>query len=183
MHISSRLLQPCLFLGVFSTFLSLSHNAIAAEQVVVKYKIFRESISVAELTTFVETGEASPGLESYINASQQKPEDIRRILGEEVKVNVVTLDRTLNSPVGNFLLDQMSLAVHPPTNAASRQAIRSALVLSASQDSKVSLIEVIQNYPTTEVEIEGERISEFYRQINAIGGWIRNTAKDIKLTR
>jgi Alpha/beta hydrolase of unknown function (DUF1400) len=169
MRLSMRLLQSFIFLGVSSASLCFGTGAIAAEQVIIKYKIFRESISVAELTTFVKTGETSSALESYLNTSRQKPEDVRRILGKQANVNVVTLDRALNNPVGNFVLDQLSLAVHPPTDAASRQAIRSALVLSASQDNKVSLLEVIQKYPTSEVELEGERISQAYRQISAIG--------------
>jgi hypothetical protein len=168
MRLSSRLLKPFIFLGISSAVLSVSASAIAAEQVIVKYKIFRESVSVAELTTFVETGETSSELRSYLNTSGQKPEDVRRTLSQEANVNVVTLDRALNNPVGNFLLDQIGLAVHPPANTASRQALRSALVLSASQDSKVSLIEIIQKYPTAEVELEGERLSQAYRQISAI---------------
>jgi hypothetical protein len=179
MHASLRLLQSFVFLGMFSAGLGMGTSAIAAETVVVKYKIFRESIPVSELAEFAQTGEISSGLRSYLNASQQKPEDIRRVLREEINVNVVTLDRALNSPVGNLLLDQISLAVHPPENTASRQAIRSALVLSASQDNQVSLIEVIQKYPTSEVEVEGERIVRAYRQISAIGGRIRNTSEDI----
>jgi Alpha/beta hydrolase of unknown function (DUF1400) len=169
MQLSLRLQQLFIFLGVSSTTLCLGTSAIAADQVVIKYKIFRESISVAELTTFVETGEVSSGLQFYLSKSRQKPEDVRRVLGQEANVNVVTLDRALNNSVGDFLLDQISLSVHPPTNAASRQAIRAALVLSASPDNKVSLIEVIQNYPTSEVELEGERLAQAYRQISAIG--------------
>jgi hypothetical protein len=64
-------------------------------------------------------------------------------------------------------------------NTASRQAIRSALILSASPDNRVSLIEVIQKYPTAEVELEGERILQAYRQIDAIGGLIKRTSKDV----
>ncbi len=173
MNLSLRLLQSLIFLGVSSTSFCFGMRAIAADQVVVKYKIFRESVSVAELTTFVQTGETSSGLQSYLKTSQQEPEDVRKILGRETDVNVVTLDRALNNPVGNFVLDEISLAVHPPANAASRQAIRSALILSASQDNKVSLIEVIQKYPTAEVELEGDRISQAYRQIDAIGAWVR----------
>jgi hypothetical protein len=173
MRLSSRQVRLSIFLGISSAVLSIGTRAIAAEQVVVKYKIFRESISVAELTTFVETGEASSELQSYLRTSQQNPENVRRLLGRETNVNVVTLDRALNNPVGNLVLDQISLAVHPPANTASRQAIRSALILSASEDNKISLIEVIQKYPTAEVELEGERISQAYRQIDAIGGWIK----------
>ncbi|NJM48946.1 MAG: alpha/beta hydrolase [Alkalinema sp. RU_4_3] len=175
MRLPLRLLQSFVFLSFSSASLCLS--ASAAEQVIIKYKIFRESISVAELTTFVETGETSSALQSYLNRSGQKPEDVRRTLGKQVDVNVVTLDRALNNRVGNLVLDQISLAVHPPTNAASRQAIRSALVLSASQDNKISLIEVIQKYPTSEVELEGERISQAYRQISALGGLIDSLPK------
>jgi Alpha/beta hydrolase of unknown function (DUF1400) len=179
MRLLLKRLRLFVFLGVSSIALCFSTKAIAADQVVIKYKIFRESISVAELTTFVETGEASSGLQFYLSKSRQKPEDVRRMLGQQTDVNVVTLDRALNNPVGDLLLDQISLVVHPPTNAASRQAIRSAIVLSASQDSKVSLIEVIQKYPTSEVELEGERLSQAYRQINAIGEWARRIPKDV----
>jgi hypothetical protein len=174
MQLPSRLLQSLGFLCIFSTILCHSKSAIAAETVVIKYKIFQESIAVPELTTFVQTGETSPGLKSYLNASGQKPEDVRRILGQETAVNVVTLDRTLNSRVGGLLLSQISRAVHPQANVASQQAIRSALILSASQDSKISLIEVIQNYPTSVVELEGDRIAQAYRQVSAIGGLLRN---------
>jgi len=50
-----------LVLAVSADILLSSSSAIAAEQVVLKYRIFRESISV-ELTTFAETGELSTSL-------------------------------------------------------------------------------------------------------------------------
>lgn len=179
MRLSFRSLQSFFFLGILATALCVSDRAIAAEQVVIKYKIFRASIPVAELTTFAETGEASSELKFYIRASRQNPEDVRRMLGQEVDVNVVTLDRALNNPAGELLLDQISLAMHTPSDMANRQAIRSALALSASQDSKMSLIEVIQNYPTSEVEVEGEKVLQANRQVGRIWGQIRNITKGL----
>ncbi|WP_292789839.1 alpha/beta hydrolase [uncultured Nostoc sp.] len=41
-----------------------------------------------------------------------------------------------------------------PSQRADRQALRAALLLSASQDRLVSLIEIIKNYPTNELEVE-----------------------------
>jgi Alpha/beta hydrolase of unknown function (DUF1400) len=174
MRLSFRSLQSFVFLGILATALCVSASANAAEQVVVKYKIFRASIPVDELTTFAKTGEASSGLKFYIRASRQDPDDVRRVLSQEADVNVVTLDRALNNPAGELLLDQISLAVHTPSNTANREAIRSALVLSASQDNKMSLIEVIQNYPTSEVEVEGERVLRTSRQFGEIWGQIQN---------
>jgi Alpha/beta hydrolase of unknown function (DUF1400) len=174
MRLRSRLLQLLLCLIVVVAALWVDSSAIAAEKVVLKYKIFRGSVSVSELTTFAQTGQVSPALQFYLRVSRQKPENVRRALTEEVPANVATLDWALNNPAGNLLLDQVDLLVHPPTNVANREPIRSALVASASQDSKVSLMEVIQNYPTPVVEIEGERILQTYREFSVIEDQVRN---------
>ncbi|NJO40760.1 MAG: alpha/beta hydrolase [Cyanobacteria bacterium CRU_2_1] len=142
-----------------------SATAIAAEQVVMKYQIFERSVSVADLTTFAETGEASSELENYMEASGQDPELIRRMLTREVEIGVVPLDRMLNNAVGDVMLDQVSEFVYTPSGAADREAMRSALVLSASDDDHVSLIEIIQKYPTQQVYVDGNRINAAYRQI------------------
>ncbi|MEH1928162.1 MAG: alpha/beta hydrolase [Nostoc sp.] len=48
----------------------------------------------------------------------------------------------------------MSQVIYIPSQRADRQALRAALLLSASQDRQVSLIEIIKNYPINEVEVE-----------------------------
>jgi hypothetical protein len=154
-------------------------SAVAADRVILKYGAFRGSILTSELTTFAKTGQISQSLGSYLSLSGQKPENVRSLLTREVKVNVVTLDWVLDNPAGNLVLDRVGLAVHPPLNIASRQAIRSALISSASRDSKVSLVEIIQSYPTPVVEVEGSRIAKVYRQISAVGGPIRKMADDL----
>lgn len=149
-------------------------EAIAAEQVVLKYRVFRESISVKELSTFAETGELSTSLRINFALAQQDPKKVRQYLTEPVKVNLVLLDRLLNSPVGNVVLDQVSQVVHTPSRRADRQALRSALILSASSDSNISLIETIQNYPTSEVEVDGDRLETAYRQLRQLGGRLQD---------
>jgi len=125
-----------------------SNSAIAAEQVVLKYRSFRESISVEELSNFAETGELSTSLRLNLALARQDPRQIRQYLTQPVQVNVILLDRVLNSRIGNFVLDEVSQTVHTPSRQVDRQALRSALVLSASGDSNITLIETIQNYPT-----------------------------------
>jgi Alpha/beta hydrolase of unknown function (DUF1400) len=64
--------------------------------------------------------------------------------------------------------------------------LRAALVVSASKDRQITLIEVIQNYPTKEVEVEGvdafaprleekrlvarHRLEAAYRQLRRLQG-------------
>ncbi|MBW4625175.1 MAG: alpha/beta hydrolase [Brasilonema octagenarum HA4186-MV1] len=150
------------------------NSAIAAETVVFKYGIFRETVPVSELTALAETGELSQKLRFFFNQADQDPQPVRNTLTREVNANPVTLDRVLNNRIGIFLLDQISQTIHTPSGNADRQALRSSLVLSASKDKKVSLIEIIQNYPTTEVHIEGKRLVRTYEQLNLLAQWLQN---------
>lgn len=148
--------------------------ANAAEQVVLKYRIFRESISVEELSTFAETGELSKSLQINFALARQDPKAIRQYLTQPVQVNVVFLDRVLNSLVGNVIVDQVSQVVHTPSRTADRQAMRSALVLSARGDNSITLMETIQNYPTSQVQVEGDRLESAYLQLRRLEGRLQD---------
>jgi Alpha/beta hydrolase of unknown function (DUF1400) len=148
--------------------------AFAAEKVVLKYRVFRESLSVTELSTFADTGKLSIPLRVGLKLAQQDPNKVRRYLTESVKVNPMILDRVLNSPVGNVVLDQISQVIHTPSRKADRQAMRSALVLSASEDGDIKLIEVIKNYPGAEVEVDGDRLEKAYNQLRRLQGSLQN---------
>ncbi|MEH2395472.1 MAG: alpha/beta hydrolase [Nostoc sp.] len=60
------------------------------------------------------------------------------------------------------------LVIYIPSPRADRQALQAALVLSASQNGQVSLIEVINNYPKNEVEVDGDRLESAYRQLHRL---------------
>lgn len=166
----SRLYRTCGWIGasLISGWLLMSQSAIAAERVVMRYGAFERSASVEELARFVETGETTRQLRAYFRMSGQDPEQFRQLLGREFEVDVVTLDRLLNNIVGDVILDQMGNFVHTPSGETNREAMRSALVLSASEDGKISLIEVMQNYPTREVHVNGNQALSAYRQIETI---------------
>ncbi|MBW4686288.1 MAG: alpha/beta hydrolase [Komarekiella atlantica HA4396-MV6] len=167
-------LRQVLVLVLTACLLTFSAPAFAAERVVLKYGIFRESLAVEELSTFAQTGELSRSLRINLALARQNPRTIRQYLTQPVKVNPVFLDRVLNSPVGNVILDQISEVIHTPSRRADRQAIRAALVLSANQDGQVSLIEIIENYPTTEVEVDGDRLESAYRQLRRLQTSLEN---------
>ncbi|MBD2388467.1 alpha/beta hydrolase [Cylindrospermum sp. FACHB-282] len=159
----------CALLLIISSCLIVSTiPAFAAERVVLKYRIFRESMSVEEISTFAQTGKLPTSLQIYLTLARQDPKAIRQYFIAPVKVNSVILDRVLNSPVGNVILDEMSQVIHTPSRKADRQALRSALVISAREDGQVTLLEILQNYPTTEIEVEGERLESAYRQLRRL---------------
>lgn len=169
----SSLFLRTLSLGTLASALLYSTNAVAAEQVVLKYGAFRRSVPVSELTTLAKTGEASPSLQTYLALARRSPEEFRALLTREVKANPIMMSRFLRSRIGEVTLDQVSQAVHTPSNQANRQALGSALVLSASQDRSVTLLEAIQNYPTKEVHVEGERLIQAQRQISILEKYLQ----------
>lgn len=171
-------LRRSLVLSVVLALVLSSGSAFAAEQVVLKYRILRSSIPVKELTNFAQTGELSTSLRVNLALAKQDPKAVRQYLTESVAVNPILLDRVLNSPVGNVILDQISEAIHTPSRTADRQALRAAIILSASSEfsgsgaknNNISLIEIIQNYPTPEVEVDGEVLERAYRQLRQLEG-------------
>ncbi len=172
---------PCsLVLMAITGILLLDTSAIATEQVVLKYGIFSESLAVEELTTFAQTGELSSSLRINFALARLNPKLVRQVLTEPVKVDLILLDRVLNSPIGNLLLDEISQTIHTPSRGADRQALRSALILSASRDRQVTLLEVIENYPTSEVEVEGERLVPAYRLLRRLAGTLEDFLKKIE---
>ena len=152
-------------LVVFSGILYPVARADAAQSVVLKYSFLRESISVAELSTFARTGELSSTLKTYLKLAGREPEQLRRALTQEVKVDPNLLSSLLNNPIGELMLAQISEVVHTPDNIANRESLRGALVSSALPDGKVTLIETIENYPTPEVHVEGERLVEVAQKL------------------
>lgn len=144
--------------------------AEAAETVRLNYRGFSRSVPVALLTALAETGESSGSLGGLLDQAGQNPAELRSLLTNPLPVDSVVLDRSLNSGPGEWALDQLGGSIHTGKGVANRQALRSALVLSASDDSQVTLLEVLQNYPTEEVVLEGDRIQEAY---NSLASFLR----------
>ncbi|OKH22990.1 alpha/beta hydrolase [Hydrococcus rivularis NIES-593] len=142
--------------------------ASAAERVILKYRVLRESIPVSDLRTLVDTGEAPSSLKNYLKIADTEPDELQRVLKKEVEVDPVQLSKILNSPVGEFFLDRASEIVHTPSERASRQSLRGALVVSAVPDNQIQIIEVLENYPTYEIHVDGDRLVELYNVINHV---------------
>ncbi len=137
----------------------------AAESVILKYGFLRESISVTELSTFAKTGEMSSSLDAHLDLANQNPETVRNVLTQEISVNPILLSQILNSPWGEILLDRVTEFIRTPSGRASRESLRGALVTSALPDKNIRLIEVLENYPTAQVHVEGDRLVEIYSRI------------------
>jgi hypothetical protein len=147
----------------------LAHTpaAEAADKVVVRYGILRQSLSVAELVNFAEKGEMSRKVERYLNMTKSDPAEIRQVLTKPIDINSGTISTALNNPLGDRMLDELGRMIQTPENEGkgNRDALRTAMVQSASKDNQVSILEIIQNYPADEIHLDAKRIIKTYNTL------------------
>lgn len=171
-----------LFLAAGAGIVFYSSAAVAAEKVVLKYSAIRMTLPVSELETFAETGQMSPGLEMLLGKAKKDPETLRRHLTRPLKVSQSFLEQALNSKLGAIVLDEVGQVIRTPSGTENQEALRAALVQSASKDNEITLLEAMKNYPTTEVYVEGDRLVEAYSKLVALSenlGGVSERLQDI----
>ncbi len=145
-----------LLLGIGTATLLGSSQALASEEIILSYSALGQSVSVRDLETFVETGEMSSSIRFLINATKQDPDDVRNALTKEIGLSLTFLSDVLNSLPGEYALFQAGQIIHPKSkpNRALIPSLRGALILSTSDDNKISLLEFFQNYPTQQMYVD-----------------------------
>lgn len=138
---------------------------LAAERVRLNYRGFSRTVPIRLLELLANSGESTGVLGGLLNQAGQNAGELRSILIRPLPADPVILDRSLNSRPGEWVLDYLGESIHTGTGEANRQALRSALVLSASGDRQITLLEVLQNYPTEEVVLEGDNIQAAYNRL------------------
>ena len=155
-----------IWLGIGGIMVMDTPIAVAAEEVIFYYGAASQSVSVDELEDFAHIGKKSPSLKFLFNFSQQNPQLARYVLNQEFPIEAIWVANVLNSTPGEFLLRETSKIVHTKSQSANVQALRGALVQSASDDNRVSLLEVLQNYPTQQVYVDGTVFSKAFKPFN-----------------
>lgn len=147
--------------------------ALANKNLVIQFGPLGRSISMKDLTRFAETGQLSRGWRFFFNVAGVNAEDVRTALNQTVSADLRFLDKTLNGLLGEFLLYQIGQIIHTPSNTANIQALRSASILSVAKDNQLSLLEILQRYPTQQVHLNGvplARLGQNAARFQARGG-------------
>lgn len=165
------------------------------KKLVLEFGPFRPSITIGEMTRFVETGELSRGWKFYFSVAGVDPDSLRKALAQEIRVDVGFLDKQLNSLIGEFVLYEVGQVIHTPSGHANIEALRSAVVLSALEDNRITPLELLQTYPLQQIHLDGVRLARLgnrFSQFQASGvqgvvtdleGWLvqvqASAAKDL----
>ncbi|MHC5859331.1 alpha/beta hydrolase [Nostoc sp.] len=129
-------------------------SVIAADTVIVRLGLFTESISLTELQKAAKTGELPESLQPYTKElSEQQRRFFLGALGMNIPMNIVTVDKLVNSRIGTTILNDFATAL-ARRDKAGVQALRSGLVLGSTAPQGLSILSFIAAYPSKRLEID-----------------------------
>ncbi len=166
-----KMLSPLALVILLSAGLPLK-SAQAAEKIIFTYGSFSQSLTLDELKTFAETGKASSRLRFFIRAAKQDPRNVQKILTKPLDFKLKALDRVFNFLPAEYALYELGRIIHTPSKQANVQALRSAVILAARDDNRLSLLEFVDRYPTRELYIDGLQLVKTKSRIETL---IRNS--------
>lgn len=173
-----------LAIAAFATTIALtifpSDRSTASDRLVITYGAINRSIQISEIATLVETGEASRGLQDIIRVADIDKETMRSVFAQEVDADLQFLDNSLNHPLGEFVLFNIGEVVHPKSRKAQIQALRGAIVLSASDDGKISLLEFLQKYPTPDMYLDAKRLLEVSQELDFVSSGLQKALNFVR---
>ncbi|HEY9827630.1 MAG TPA: alpha/beta hydrolase [Stenomitos sp.] len=155
-------------------------KASAAERLVLNYGPLSRSLPISSLENLVTTGKPDSELAFYLALAKQKPDHVRQGLSQTVAIDPELLDTLLDSPVGNLLLSEMGQYVHAGSPDSTVAALRSAFRASATGDQRISLLEILQNFPLADIDIDVDQLLKAYERINR---WVVRTKPLLPLVR
>jgi len=123
----------------------------AAETLYFDYGYLSRSLPVSALESFAQTGDISPELESYftlLKATPETQEQFRQALTLRREFAVSDLGQLLYTDLGERFLYQFGSYIQTGARQNGQRAMRAALLAAASDPEGLSLLAVLQQYPT-----------------------------------
>ncbi|ELS02004.1 Alpha/beta hydrolase of unknown function (DUF1400) [Xenococcus sp. PCC 7305] len=159
--------SQALLLGSVASLL-FSSNANATKIIDVKYKETEFSIKTKELKKFAKTGEIPPDLQQFFNDTEQVPEFLSNLLNKEIYISRSLVEDVLESTTGEFLLLKLNQAIDSSSSTEDLDAVKEAVVNSYENDRKLSMMELLSEYPKKRIEVDLTGLEGTYNDANQL---------------
>lgn len=136
-----------------------SPPVVAAEKVAFWYGALEFSIPVDSLETYAKTGEIDDSLAVYDQYfSAQKLARLRNTLVHPIDLDAVTVSRWLNTSLGENILKSLGQIIKPRVEQNGFYALRSALILAADSSHKLTLLDILRQFPAETIQVDAKSI-------------------------
>ncbi|NJM95890.1 MAG: alpha/beta fold hydrolase [Phormidesmis sp. RL_2_1] len=130
---------------------------IAAERVTLTYGFLEVSVSVESLRAYGERGEISDELAPYLGfLDEAQRSQFRQALQIRQDVSPVQISKFLYSSIGENILRYLGTIVRTAGRLDGAKGLRSALVLAAAAPEGLSVLGVIEQFPTDNMRIDSQ---------------------------
>ena len=142
----------------------------AAEKIRLVYGPFNFSLSVESLKIYAETGEVTPEFKPYTKfLNEQSLLQLRHWLQKDFDRDVVGIHDYTHSPQGKELLQEIGNVVTTHSERNGFYALRSALIGAAANSDDWTVVDVIQQFPTDNMQINTKelfKLKSFWQESN-----------------
>ena len=131
----------------------------AADKIRLVYGPFNCSLSVDSLKTYAETGEITPEFKPYTKfLNEQSLLQLRHWLQKDFERDLVGIHDYTHSSEGTELLQEIGTVVTTHSERNGFYAIRAALIEAAATSDDWTVLDVIQQFPTENMQINTKEL-------------------------
>lgn len=131
---------------------------LAAETITLSFPPLPDIVlDVKDLETFAKTGEQSPKLSQLTRLIPNgNSAQLQAALGERMVLSPKTVQQAVNSPLGSALFERVGKVLLTDKGENGGNALKKALTTAAQSPDGVSMLSVIQAFPSTTIKVEGQ---------------------------
>lgn len=174
-------LSSSFFLAI-SASIAFSTGASAVETVTLVFNEARVSVPFSDFQAFVKTGETQrSNLQEFFARIPRASQAVRTVLTREIAITRPFSEQNFRSPVANFLVLQLNKVLTPISLPDNLEPLRTALVASYRDDQRISMLELISNYPEKEIIVQLPRVERAYNRVSAFVERVQPALETAKL--
>jgi hypothetical protein len=167
-----------IILGASASLLSSSTRVLGAEKIVLTFGPIRQPINISDLEDFAKDGTTTPTLRQIIQFSKMDAGTLRGLMGLQIGLKPANLAKVVYSTPGEKITDEIGQAIRTQRRTESGKALRAAVILAASDDGKVSMLEILKKYPLPEVYVEIASIAAAVAKVQGLAGNLQSLLQD-----
>ena len=136
--------------GLSLSVLTVGSPSLAATDVALVSGGFRRSIPVKEFEHLANTGEAIGLLGNLLDISKQNPEEMSKLLNQQLSVPLVLTSRLINTRIGEAIIRRVARIIYPiytPQAEVSVPAIRAGIINGLQQPDGLTAVGFLKAYP------------------------------------
>jgi predicted dienelactone hydrolase/ABC-type amino acid transport substrate-binding protein len=139
---------------------------LGAERISFSLPVLGEfDVSVDSLELFAKEGEIASDLQLYTSRlDRQTVTQLRQALQQQFDVNPATVYRLTNMAMGEKFLKEIGEVIYTHPNRNGLYAIRSALILAATDPEGFNAINVMRHFPTQEIQVNTKLIFSLIKE-------------------